>query len=227
MTRLSNLRIKAVVFDLDGTLVDSAPGLQTAINGVLEAQDCPPIELADVQSMIGDGIPALINKAFAQRGRTLSKTESTTATRQFREIYADCGPRETPLFPGARNALQQLSFLGISLGLCTNKPQRSTEPLLDALRIDHYFSAVFGGDLLAGIRKPDPRHVLAVLGRLGIDAAEAVMVGDSPNDIDAGQGAGMPVIAVTYGYALGPVDALGADYFIDSLTELPALLVDL
>jgi phosphoglycolate phosphatase len=81
--------------------------------------------------------------------------------------------------------------------------------------------------LLGGIRKPDPRHVLAVLGRLGIDAAEAVMVGDSPNDVNAGQGAGMPVIAVTYGYSLGPVDALGADYFIDNLGELPALLADL
>ena len=86
---------------------------------------------------------------------------------------------------------------------------------------------MFGGDLLAGIRKPDPRHVLAVLGRLGIDASEAVMVGDSPIDVHAGQGAGLPVIAMTYGYCLGPVEALGADYLIDSLTELPALLLDL
>jgi phosphoglycolate phosphatase len=221
------MRIRAVVFDLDGTLVDSAPGLQTAVNSVLAARDCPPIGLADVKLMIGEGIPALINKAFAKQGCNLNKKETDAAVRRFRDIYADCGPRETPLFPGARHGLQQLSFLGMSLGLCTNKPQRSTEPLLDALRIDHYFSAVFGGDLLAGIRKPDPRHVLAVLGRLGIDAAEAVMVGDSPHDVNAGQGAGMPVIAVTYGYSLGPVDALGADYFIDSLTELPALLADL
>ncbi len=221
------MRIRAVVFDLDGTLVDSAPGLQSVVNAVLEAQGCPPIGLADVQSMIGDGITALINKAFAQHGRTLSEKDLDAAASQFRDIYSESGPRETPLFPGARDCLQQLSSLGISLGLCTNKPQRSTEPLLDALEIDHYFSAVFGGDLLAGIRKPDPRHVLAVLGRLGIDAAEAVMVGDSPNDIHAGQGAGLPVIAVTYGYALGPVEALGADYLIDSLTELPALLSDL
>jgi phosphoglycolate phosphatase len=221
------MRIKAVVFDLDGTLVDSAPGLQTAVNAVLERHDCPPTGLADVQSMIGDGIRALINKAFTQHGRTLSEKELDTAAGQFRDIYADCGPRETPLYPGVRDALNQLTSLGISLGLCTNKPQRSTEPLLDALMIDHYFPAVFGGDVLAGIRKPDPRHVLAVLGRLGIDAAEAVMVGDSPNDIDAGQGAGMPVIAVTYGYSLGPVEALGADYFIDNLGELPVLLADL
>jgi len=220
------MRIRAVVFDLDGTLVDSAPGLQTAVNVVLETQGCSSIGLADVQSMIGDGIPALINKAFAQRGRTLSKQETDKAASQFRDIYADCGPRETPLYPGARDSLNKLTSLGISLGLCTNKPQRSTEPLLDALLIDHYFTAVFGGDLLAGIRKPDPRHVLAVLARLGIGAAEAVMVGDSPNDVLAGQGAGIPVIAVTYGYSLGPVEALGADYFIDNLRELPALLMD-
>jgi phosphoglycolate phosphatase len=204
------MRIRAVVFDLDGTLVDSAPGLQTAANVVLEAGGCPSIGLSDVKMMIGDGIPALINKAFTKHGRTLSEKELETAVRQFRRIYAECGPRETPLYPGALDSLNQLTSLGISLGLCTNKPQRSTEPLLDALTIDHYFSAVFGGDLLGGIRKPDPRHVLAVLGRLGIDAAEAVMVGDSPNDVNAGQGAGMPVIAVTYGYSLGPVDALGA-----------------
>ena len=216
-----------MIFDLDGTLVDSAPGLQTAVNVVLEAQGCPPIGLADVQSMIGDGITALIDKAFAQHDRTLSEKDLDAAASQFRDIYAESGPRETTLFPGARDVLQQLSLLGVSLGLCTNKPQRSTEPLLDALKIDHYFSAVFGGDLLAGIRKPDPRHVLAVLGRLGIDAAEAVMVGDSPNDIHAGQGAGLPVIAVTYGYSLGPVEALGADYFIDNLRELPALLTNL
>ena len=203
------------------------PGLQTAVNVVLETQGCPTIGLADVQSMIGDGIPALISKAFAQRGRILSNKETDEAASQFRDIYADYGPRETPLYPGVRDSLNRLTSLGVSLGLCTNKPQRSTEPLLDALRIDHYFSAVFGGDLLAGIRKPDPRHVLAVLARLGINAAEAVMVGDSPNDIQAGQGAGLPVIAVTYGYSLGSVDALGADYFIDNLRELPALLTDL
>ena len=221
------MRIRAVVFDLDGTLVDSAPGLQTAVNSVLEEQDCPPLGLEDVKLMIGEGIPALIDKAFARQGRTLSEKETNRVAKQFRDIYAVCGPRETPLFPGARDSLNRLTSFGIALGLCTNKPQRSTEPLLDALNIDHYFPAVFGGDLLAGIRKPDPRHVLAVLGRLGIDASEAVMVGDSPHDVDAGQGAGMPVIAVTYGYSLGPVDALGADYFIDNLTELPVLLADL
>jgi phosphoglycolate phosphatase len=227
MTSLLDMRIRAVVFDLDGTLVDSAPGLQTALNAVLEARSSPTMELADVESMIGDGIPALINKAFAKNGRNLSKTELDATAIQFHDMYADCSARETLLFPGARDCLKQLASLGVSLGLCTNKPQRSTEPLLDALEIDHYFSAVFGGDLLAGVRKPDPRHVLAVLGRLGIDAAEAVMVGDSPNDVHAGQGAGIPVIAVTYGYSLGPVDALGADYYIDNLTELAPLLWDL
>ena len=227
MIKPGDMRIKAVVFDLDGTLIDSAPGLQTAANAVLEAEGCAPVELAEVKDMIGDGIPALINKAFTRHGRDLSTSELDRYTKWFRKVYAECGPKETVLYPGARHGLQQLSFLGMSLGLCTNKPQRSTEPLLDALRIDHYFSAVFGGDLLAGIQKPDPRHVLAVLGRLGIDASEAVMVGDSPNDVDAGQGAGLPVIAVTYGYSLGPVSALGADYLIDSLTELPALLADL
>lgn len=221
------MRIRAVVFDLDGTLVDSAPGLRTAANEVLAAHGCPPVGLEDVQAMIGEGIPALVEKSFARHGRCLEEKELNAAIKQYRDVYAECGPRETPLFPGARDCLNWLSALGTSLGLCTNKPQRSTEPLLDALMIDHYFDAIFGGDLLPGIRKPDPRHVLAVLGRLGVDAAEAVMVGDSPHDMDAGQGAGMPAIAVTYGYSLGPVEALTADYFIDDLRELPDLLADL
>lgn len=221
------MRIRAVVFDLDGTLVDSAPGLQTAVNAVLEAEGCERIGLRDVEAMIGDGIPALIKKAFTRQDRALSDKEFSAATNRFRTVYAECSPRETLLFPGARECLKQLLAYGLLLGLCTNKPQRSTEPLLDALKIDHFFPAVFGGDLLGGICKPDPRHVLAVLGRLGIDPSEAVMVGDSPNDVDAGQGAGMPVFAVTYGYSLGPVEALGADYLINNLTELPALIADL
>jgi phosphoglycolate phosphatase len=218
------MRIKAVVFDLDGTLVDSAPGLQTAANAVLAEHGCPPLGLADVEAMIGDGIPALVGKAFARSGRALDRREQEDATEKFRRIYAECGPRETLLFPGARESLKQLSSFGLLLGLCTNKPQTSTGPLLDALKIDHFFAAVCGGDVLPDIRKPDPRHVLAVLAGLGVEASEAVMVGDGPHDVDAGQGAGMPVFAVTYGYANGPAETLGADFVIDSLTELPEFL---
>ena len=221
---MSTTRIKAVVFDLDGTLVDSAPGLRNAINMFLQEQDCPPISLDEVKGMIGDGMPVLLKRAFGNRGRELTKAETEAATNRFREYYAETGPRDTTLYPGAREILAQFHTLGISLGLCTNKPQRSTEPLLATLNIKHYFRAVFGGDILKGIRKPDPRHVLAVLEKLEIDANDAVMVGDSPNDIKAGQGAGMPVVAVTYGYSLGPVKNLNADHYIDSLSELSALL---
>ena len=219
------MRIRAVVFDLDGTLVDSAPGLQTAANAVLAEYGCAPLGLQEVEAMIGDGIPALVGKAFAHRGRTLDRAEREAATEMFRRLYAKCGPRETLLYPGVRESLKQLSSFGLVLGLCTNKPQNSTEPLLKALKIDHFFSAVCGGDVLpADIRKPDPRHVLAVLAGLGIEASEAVMVGDGPHDVDAGQGAGMPVFAVTYGYSNDPMDTLGADFVIDSLTELPDYL---
>lgn len=221
------MRIKAVVFDFDGTLVDSAPGLMASANIVLDEGGHPPITVADAQSFIGDGMAVFADRAVAKGGGTLNGAERDKFVNRFRDIYAELDAEQTVLYPGAMETLDRLAAEGITMGLCTNKPYDATLPILSAIGIDGHLSAVFGGDSLDGIRKPDPRHVLAVLGQLGIDAAEAVMVGDSPNDVLAGQGAGLPVIAVTYGYSLGPVEALGADFYIDSLTALPALLAEL
>lgn len=221
------MRIRAVVFDFDGTLVDSAPGLMASANIALDEWGYPPITVEDAQSFIGDGMAVFSDRAVAKGGGTLNGAERDRFVNRFRDIYTDLDAERTVLYPGAMETLQRFAADGIKMGLCTNKPYDATLPILSAVGIDGYLPAVFGGDSLDGIRKPDPRHVLAVLDRLGINAAEAVMVGDSPNDVLAGQGAGLPVIAVTYGYSLGPIEDLGANFYVNSLTELPALLEDL
>lgn len=216
--------INAIVFDFDGTLVDSAPGLMASANMVLGEGGHPPITVEDAQSFIGDGMAVFMDRAVAKGGATLNGADRERYVARFREIYAELDAERTVLYPGALETLERFTADGIKMGLCTNKPYDATLPILSAVGIDKHLSAVFGGDSLNGIRKPDPRHVLAVLEALGASPADAVMVGDSPNDVKAGQAAGLPVYAVTYGYSLGPVEALGADVLIHSLTELPGLI---
>mgnify|MGYP005642396547 CR=1 FL=1 len=214
--------IKAIVFDFDGTLVDSAPGLADSANMVLKEGGHAPISVEDAQSLIGDGMAVFMDRAVAKDGATLKESDRERYVARFRDIYAELDAERTVLYPGALETLERFSADGLRMGLCTNKPYDATLPILAAVGIDKHLSAVFGGDSLDGIRKPDPRHVLAVLDALDTSPAEAVMVGDSPNDVKAGKAAGLPVIAVTYGYSLGPVEALGADVLIHSLIDLPA-----
>ena len=221
------MKIKAIVFDFDGTLVDSAPGLMAAANIVLEEWGYPGITVDDAKVFIGDGMAVFSDRAVAKGGGTLGEANRDRFVNRFRQTYAEVDAEQTVLYPGAMDTLQRFAADGVAMGLCTNKPHGATLPILSAVGIDGYLSAVFGGDSLDGVRKPDPRHVLAVLDALGVAPADAVMVGDSPNDVKAGKGAGLPVIAVTYGYSLGPVEALGADVLIDNLIDLPAVLENL
>lgn len=218
------MTIRAIVFDFDGTLVDSAPGLAASANVALDEWGYPPITIEDAQNFIGDGMAVFSDRAVTKGGGTLTEAERETFVTRFRDIYREKDAEETVLYPGALETLERFTAVGMKMGLCTNKPYEATLPILSAVGIDKHLSAVFGGDSLDGIRKPDPRHVLAVLDALEVTPAEAVMVGDSPNDVKAGQAAGLKVFAVTYGYSLGPVAALGADMLIDSLTELPGLI---
>jgi phosphoglycolate phosphatase len=218
------MRFRAVVFDLDGTLVDSAPGLAVSLNRVLEEEGRRPLGLDAVKTMVGDGIHVLLDRACAASGEPLTAQETDRAVARFRAYYADDSIRHTSLNPGARDVLEHFTQRGIAMGLCTNKPHGATLPLLAGLEMERYFGAVLGGDSVAGIRKPDPGHVLAVLDALNVPPGDAVMVGDSPNDVRAGRSAGLPVVAVTFGYPLGPIEALGADVLIDHFDELAAVL---
>jgi phosphoglycolate phosphatase len=219
--------LKAIVFDLDGTLIDSAPDLRAALNRLLAGQERHALTIEQVKLMIGDGAMKLVERAFAVTGPEIAAAELAAMTAAFLEDYEMNSAVLTRPFPAVVETLARLGNEGYTLALCTNKPQTATMQTLDCLELADYFQAVIGGDLLPGLRKPDPRHLLAALERLGVAASGAVMVGDNANDVAVARGAGMPVILVTFGYSRIPAAELGADAVISCFDELPAALLAL
>lgn len=221
-------RFKAVVFDLDGTLIDSVPDLRAALNRMLVGLDRPPLVDDEVKTMVGDGVHALVERALAARGGALAGDALAAAFDGFLVDYEANASVETRPFPGAEAALLRLKQAGAGLGICTNKPQRATEAVLGDLGLAAYVDAVVGGDAVpGGRRKPDARHLLAVLEKLAITPADAVLIGDSAADIGCAKAAGVPAIAVSFGYPRMPVADLGADLVIDAFTELDRALARL
>ncbi len=217
--------IEAVVFDLDGTLIDSAPDLRTAVNRMLAEKRRRALDLGEVTAMIGDGAHRLVERALAATGDGVpAGGELARSTRRFLDFYEGHGADLTRAYAGAAEALKRLKNEGYALGVCTNKPQGPTREILGALGLGGYFSAVLGGESLKGVRKPDPRHLLAAVERLGATPEHAVMVGDNETDVAAARGAGIPVIVVAFGYAKVPAADLGADAVIGHFAELPAAI---
>ncbi|WP_119417931.1 phosphoglycolate phosphatase [Desertibaculum subflavum] len=223
---IKRLNRSAIVFDLDGTLVESAPDLHGALVHVLEQSGRPTVTLEDVRHMVGDGARAMLERGFAATGGPLGSAELDAAMQLFLRHYGANVARLSHTFEGVEEVLAGLQEAGAALGVCTNKPQALTEALLEELAIDQHFGAVVGGDALP-VRKPDPAHLTATLERLGRSGAPAVMVGDSRNDVAAARGAGLPVVLVSFGYTTIPVRELGADIVIDHFADLPAALAEL
>ncbi len=215
-----------VVLDLDGTLLDSAPGIGDALNRTLAEAGRPPLTLAQTTALIGDGARDLVRRAFEGTGDALAEAEVTGWFERFIAIYEPVAAHSTPAFPGVAETLAALHGAGWRLGVCTNKPASATRAVLRALDFEAYFGAVVGGGAGAPL-KPDPRHLLAVLEALGACAHEAVMVGDAENDVKVARAAGVPVVCVRYGYARGSPESLGADALIDRFDALPAALAQL
>ena len=218
--------LEAVLFDLDGTLVDSAPDLAAALNRLLGQEGCQSVALGDVQMMIGDGVPKLVERGFAACGRALSEDEIDTFARRFVADYEPNSTVETRPFPGAIEALAELKAAGLALGVCTNKPEGATRGILAAFGMDAFFAAVVGGDTVPGARKPDPAPLRETLRRLGAGAEAAIAVGDSANDVAAARAARLPIVAVTFGYARVPAARLGADRLVGHFSELGRALAE-
>lgn len=191
MTRL-------VVFDLDGTLVDSAPDIHAALDRLMAARGLPPFGRAEVIGMIGDGVRVLVTRALAARGLPFEET----ALDAFMADYGANAAAETRLFPGIAAALEALARDGWRMAVCTNKPEAPARDLLGALGLLDRFAAIGGGDSFP-VRKPDPAHLLATIEAAGGMGDGAVMVGDHRNDVSAARGAGIPCVFVGWGY--GPL----------------------
>ncbi|WP_114391859.1 phosphoglycolate phosphatase [Oleisolibacter albus] len=219
-------RFPAVLFDLDGTLIDSADEIGTGLNALLAEYSLQPVTPTQVRQFIGDGAPKLVERGFAANGVTLAGDDLKTAVDRFVTLYADVPTSRESLYPGVPETLRTLAADGHRLGLCTNKPSSVTRLLLTELGLSPLFGAVVGGDTLAE-RKPSPAPLLWAMERLGQTRAGAVMVGDNANDVAAARAAGIPVIAVAYGYPRMPVAELGADLVIEQFAALPEALARL
>ena len=216
-------QIRTVIFDLDGTLIDSAPEIGTAVNQLLAIHGRPAVSVEQIRTMVGDGSPVLIRKAFAATGQDLDPDDAPAVLDQFIGIYESQGADPHSLYPGVTATLEKLHIQGLRLGLCTNKPERVTLEVLTQLGLRRFFGAVAGGDTLP-VRKPDGRHIAWVVEQLEADIGSAIMVGDHDNDVAAARSAGLPVVAVSYGYPRTPVAALGADMVIDRFGDLVDVL---
>lgn len=209
--------MRAVVFDLDGTLIDSDPDIRAALNRVLVAEGLEPLTVADVRRMIGDGAKVLVERGFAARGRVAEAAHVAA----FIADYEANAVVETAPYPGIVDALEALKGAGHPLAVCTNKPVVAARSVLALLGLDQYFHVVLGGDSTP-YRKPDPKHLAAVLQALGATPERAVMVGDHANDIAAAAGLGVPSVFVSWGYG----KAQGS-HTIDKAIELPGLVAQM
>ncbi len=211
---------RAIVFDLDGTLIDSAPDLAAALNLVLEMRGARPLPVDQVRLMIGRGIPNLIREGFAAARLPLSDEDMAELLPAYLLYYNAHASDLTTLRPDAYALLEHLAAQGVRMGVCTNKPTDVSRQILTDFHIAHYFDAVIGGD--SGLpKKPDPAPLFACLDKLETDLTQALYVGDSETDVTLARRAGLPVVAVAGGYTAKTVDQLGADETIGRLGELP------
>jgi phosphoglycolate phosphatase len=209
--------LRCAVFDLDGTLVDSAPDLHAALDRLMAVKRLPGFARAEVVGMIGDGVRVLLERAYAARSIALDEAD----LQHFMTDYEANAAVLTRAFDGIPELLGGLRDAGWRLAVCTNKPEGAARVLLSGLGLDGHFSALGGGDSFP-MRKPDPGHLRATLAAAGAAPEDAVMIGDHRNDIDAARGAGVRAIFAGWGY--GPHSMAGGAPIAADVTGLRALL---
>jgi phosphoglycolate phosphatase len=214
---------QTVIFDLDGTLVDSAVDLMGTLNFILKREGAPALPVESARSLLGAGARALLERGFAVDGRVIEQARMDVLYRDFLDYYADHLADATVPFDGVRDALDVLKSRGCVLGICTNKVTQHSIRLLDALGLSSYFSAICGRDAFAWF-KPDARHLTMTAQAAGGDEKTAIMVGDSKTDIATAIHAGLPSVCVDFGYTDIPARDLGATVVISHFNELvPAI----
>lgn len=214
---------ETVVFDLDGTLVDTAPDLTAALNAVLTREGRKAVPIDEVRHMVGRGARALIERAMSESGPPPDATAVSDMVRHFLEHYAANIAATSRPFDSAEAVARRLSARGHRLGICTNKPEALSLKLMGELGLRELFPVVLGADSRP-YRKPDPRHLLDTIAALGGRKESAVLVGDSETDVSTARAANVPIIVVSFGYTETPAQELGADIVIDHFDMLEQAL---
>lgn len=217
------MTVKAVVFDLDGTLVDSAPDLMLATNHVLARLERRPITMAEVRGFVGHGAKALIARGCAATGAAIDDSSLSFYHAEFLRYYERNIAVNSAAFPGVISLLERCAASGIKMGVCTNKVEGLSVRLLQALGMAKYFGAIVGPDTI-NVAKPDPAPYLETLKRLGVPVEHSIMVGDSETDILTARAAAVPVIAVSFGYTPRPVSEFGPDHLVSHFDEIWEIL---
>jgi phosphoglycolate phosphatase len=210
---------RIVVFDLDGTLVDTAPDLINALNFILAREGLAPVPLHAARNMIGAGARKLLERGLELEGRTVSLAELDRLTDDFINHYAEHIADASRPFDGLEAALDDLESSGYRFAVCTNKLEWLSKRLLDRLNLSPRFAVICGADTF-GVSKPDPAILRQTIARAGGELSSAIMVGDAGPDVGVARRAGIPVICVSFGYTEVPVADLKPDRVIDHMREL-------
>jgi phosphoglycolate phosphatase len=215
-----------VVFDLDGTLIDTAPDLIHTLNAILATEGIPALPFEVARPMIGGGVRPLLEQALAERGQHPGEAAMDAMFERYIQRYQDHIADRSRPYPGLEAALDRLGAQGFTLAVCTNKYESLSLRLLDALGLTARFAAICGQDTFP-MKKPDPEVLRLTIARAGGDAARAVMVGDSETDVRVARAAGIPVIGVDFGYTRIPMAELSPDRLIGHFDALGAAVQDL
>jgi phosphoglycolate phosphatase len=217
---------RTVVFDLDGTLVDTAPDLINALNHVLAREGLPAVPLAAARNMIGAGVRKLLERGLEAEGVEPAPADFTRMMDDFIAYYAEHIADDSRPFDGLEAALDDLAGHGYRFAVCTNKLEWLSKRLLERLNLSGRFAAICGADTF-GITKPDPAIFRQTVARAGGEVSQAIMVGDAGPDVGVARRAGVPVIGVSFGYTEVPIADLKPDRVIDHMSELKAAIESL
>ncbi len=214
-----------IVFDLDGTLIDTAPDLLASLNHSLAAGDLPAVDETGFKRFVGQGGRVMIERAYAARQKALAADEHDRLLGLFLDHYTANIPGKSRPYPGVLQAIARFEDAGYALAVCTNKYEANSLALIAALGLTRHFTAIAGQDTFP-FRKPDPRHLLKTIELAGGDPERAVMIGDSQTDIDTAKAAGIPVVAVDFGYTDRHVREFEPSAIISHFDELTLGLVE-